>query len=374
MERQTAYRKYSYQDAVNRWAGIGPYYAMFPLEFAFQVVHQYSMPGQSVLDPFAGRGSSIYAAATQNRFGIGVEINPVGWVYSKAKLDAATYGWVKNRLDRLRDTAPQYAQEAASMPEYFQYCFCPEVLAFLLAARATLKWKRSRPDATLMALLLVYLHGKRGQALSNQMRQAKSMSPDYSVEWWKEHFLEPPTIDPYQFMLQRIEWRYEKGRPSITGSQVLLGDSVEIMTKIADQVREGTREPFSLLFTSPPYCGVTNYYYDQWLRLWLMGGTDRPKSLGEKHKRKFESKETYRDLLDTVFSTASEMMAEDATIYVRTDAREFTKTATVEVLREHFPDKQERIIARPFQSETQTELFGDKTGKPGEMDIVLTAG
>ena len=67
-------------------------------------------------------------------------------------------------------------------------------------------------------------------------------------------------------------------------------------------------------------------------------------------------------------------MAEGATIYVRTDAREFTKNTTIEVLRKCFPDKQEQIIARPFESETQTELFGDKTGKPGEMDIILSGG
>ena len=58
-----------------RWAGFGPYYAMFPIEFAFEVVNKFSSVGESVLDPFAGRCSSIYAASVLGRCGVGVEIN-----------------------------------------------------------------------------------------------------------------------------------------------------------------------------------------------------------------------------------------------------------------------------------------------------------
>jgi hypothetical protein len=369
---QKVYTKYSYADAINRWAGIGPYYAMFPLEFAFDVVYQHSSQNQTVLDPFAGRASSVYAAAMQNRIGVGIEINPVGWVYGRAKLHTGMLAWVEKRLGYLKSLANRYINEAANMPEFFQYCYCPEVLSFLLAARATLNWRRSNPDATLMALLLVYLHGKREQSLSNQMRQAKAMSPEYSVNWWKENSPQPPQIDPYEFMLQRVKWRYEKGRPQNNNSEVYLGDSTRVLKKIKNKVIEGSIKPFSLLFTSPPYCGITNYYYDQWLRLWLMGGSDHPCSPGEKYKRKFESKAGYRELLLSVFSISAELMANRATVYVRTDAREFTRDTTLEVLHNCFPSWNEQIIDRPFPEETQTALYGDKSRKPGEIDIVLT--
>ena len=369
---QEIYKKYRYSDAINRWAGIGPYYAMFPLDFAFEVIHQYSSTGQTVLDPFAGRASSIYAAAMQNRQGIGIEINPVGWVYGQAKLHTATLTWVEKRLRQLKDISHLFVNTAKNMPEFFHYCYCPEVLSFLLATRDTLNWQKSRPDATLMALLLVYLHGKRDQSLSNQMRQAKAMSPDYSVNWWKKHSQYPPQIDPYEFMLQRVRWRYEKGRPQNKDSAIYLGNSVKILRKIKKKINKHSIKPFSLLFTSPPYYGITNYYYDQWLRLWLLGGEDHPCSPGEKYKRKFESKKVYRDLLFSVFSASSELMANSATIYVRTDAREFTKTTTLEVLQTCFPSWDEHIISQPFVKETQTALYGDKTPKPGEVDIIMT--
>ena len=77
----------AYATAENRWAGVGPYYAMFPVEFADRVVRRYTAPGDIVLDPFAGRGTAIFSAATQQRTGIGIEVNAVGWVYSRAQLD-----------------------------------------------------------------------------------------------------------------------------------------------------------------------------------------------------------------------------------------------------------------------------------------------
>src|SRR6516225_6142615 len=79
-----------YGTAASRWAGVGPYYAMFPVSFATAVVKEHTRRGDGVLDPFAGRATSLFAAASEGRFGLGVEINPVGWVYGKAKLQTAT--------------------------------------------------------------------------------------------------------------------------------------------------------------------------------------------------------------------------------------------------------------------------------------------
>src|SRR5262249_52409471 len=55
------------------WAGVGPYYAMFPAEFADQVIAKHTKEGDTALDPFAGRGTAVFSAATQGRRGIGVE-------------------------------------------------------------------------------------------------------------------------------------------------------------------------------------------------------------------------------------------------------------------------------------------------------------
>ena len=166
-----------YGTAASRWAGVGPYYAMFPTAFATQVVKEYTEEGDTVLDPFAGRATSLFAAASEKRVGLGVEINPVGWVYGKAKLQTASRNAIENRMRWLGAKASEYRGEAAGLPEFFHWCYCKRVREFLVGARDLLKWRRRKADWTTMALLMVDLHGKVENALSNQMRQTKAMSP-----------------------------------------------------------------------------------------------------------------------------------------------------------------------------------------------------
>ena len=170
---------------IGRWAAVGPYYAMFPLEFAFEVIGKYSKPGQLVVDPFAGRASSIYAAATQGRYGLGIEINPLGWIYAQAKLNPSPLHLVENRFRAIvrSSESMRYKEQAKNLPEFFQWCYSKNVLAFLLTARNNLNWEGNQVDRTLMSFILVYLHGKLDQTLSNQMRQTKAMGHIYSVRW-----------------------------------------------------------------------------------------------------------------------------------------------------------------------------------------------
>lgn len=131
---------------------------------------------------------------------------------------------------------------------------------------------------------------------------------------------------------------------------------------------------FSLLFTSPPYYSVTDYHADQWLRLWLLGGSENPQLLKDKHKGRFIDKQEYYELLDNVFGLCSKMMKSKSTIYVRTDKREFTFNSTLETLKNHFPNHKVQIIEKPLtiNTKTQTKLYGDKSMKPGEVDIILS--
>ena len=121
----------SLKDLINKnktaesiWAHFGPYYAMFPLSFAFSVVNKYSKEGDVILDPFAGRFTSIYAGAVLNRKGIGIEINPVGWLFGNAKLHPAEKEDVVSRLNEIYRRRNYYKKKANAMPEFYHICFC----------------------------------------------------------------------------------------------------------------------------------------------------------------------------------------------------------------------------------------------------------
>jgi len=355
--------------AAVRWLSFGPYYGMFPVGFALEVVARYTAPGDAVLDPFAGRGTSVAAAAALGRRGFGVEVNPVGWLYGAVKTAPADPEAVVRRLREIGSAAEEYEHEAEALPEFYHWCFSLPVRRFLLAARSLLRWKEHPVDATLMAFVLLYLHGKRGQALSNQMRQQKSLAPAYSLRWWKARQMLPPYLDPVEFLAARIRWRYAWGTLDPEMGEMRLGDSRDVLP-----VHRPPGRGYRLLFTSPPYWDLTCYYYDHWLRYWLLGGPQTPTRVTEEWTRESRhgNRKKYRDLLRSVFGAAAELMAAQCAVYVRTDAREFTRQVTEEVLKETFPKKRIQEVRAPFSRQPQTALFGDKGPKPGEVDLVLT--
>jgi len=359
----------THQTAESRWARFGPYYAMFPVEFAFDVVQKYSNEGDYILDPFAGRGSSIYAGGVLGRNSLGIEINPVGWLYGKVKLHPASKEKVISRLYEINSKRHFYAKRIEKMPEFYRMCFCDDVLKFLLTARTYLNWQTNNTDSTLMAIILSSLQGKRGEGLSNQMPMTKSLAMQYSVKWWKDKGMKkPPQINSYDFLLKKIEWRYAKGTPLIsTDCMVKYGDSTELIDKLSNEGKK-----YSLLFTSPPYCSITDYHIDQWLRLWVLGRNNSNISTKEKYKDRFINKIEYSSLLTNVFAKCSKMMKKNATVYIRTDARDFTLNTTKNILKKYFPDYRMSINDEPVKKRTQTEVIGNRSLKKGEVDIILT--
>ena len=96
-----------------------------------------------------------------------------------------------------------------------------------------------------------------------------------------------------------------------------LGNSIEKLERLRQAIEDGSRAKANLLFTSPPYRAITNYHYDQWLRLWLLGGPPNALLNGNGRGGKFEGRDSYRRLLERVFAGAARVLEDDATVYVR---------------------------------------------------------
>ncbi len=313
--------------AEGRWCGFGPYYAMFPVTFARQAIERFCPPRGRVLDPFCGRGTAPFVALVTGRHALGADVNPVAWLFSSVKLDPCpTAGAVLRRVENVLDCVTN--RDRTPRNEFQKWAWHPDVLGFLHSARRSLSWKSDRIDRMLMGTILVHLHAKRGEGLSNQLRQSKSMSPNYSVKWWKHNQLKAPRIEIKPFFEKKLSWRYRRGIPLKEGAaEARLGDARRVLSQLQ-------RFEADFVLTSPPYCGVTNYRYDNWIRLWMLGGPNLP-DFSSAHR--FENREDYRRLLEGVFVQVKRHAKRNASIYVRTDARHFTLGTTVEVLGDLWP-------------------------------------
>ena len=248
---------------------------MFPETFVQKWIDRLTVPGDAVLDPFSGRGTTALTAILGGRNAIAGDTNDVAYCLTKAKTQAPSLEQVSRRLRRLRHDFDrgEWLARTTEQSEFFRVAFAPRTLSQLLFLRERLRWKNSRTDCMVAALVLGSLHGESHISpsyLSNRMPRTISTKPDYSVRFWRRHRLVAPDRDTFDVVWRRARFRYESPLP-VGRSTVIHSDFRRLPLLAA-----GWGQSVQCVITSPPYLDMTNFEEDQWLRLWFLGGPPYP--------------------------------------------------------------------------------------------------
>ena len=78
------------------------YMAMFPPELPHYFIQRFTKVGDTVLDPFSGRGTTAVEASAQGRIGIGNDLNPLAVALSRGKISNPKLDDVISRLQNLK--------------------------------------------------------------------------------------------------------------------------------------------------------------------------------------------------------------------------------------------------------------------------------
>lgn len=313
--------------------GICPYFTMFPLEFPLRILRQYAEPGEWVLDPFCGRGTTNYAARLLGLPSIGVDSSPVAAALAQAKLAIATPEQILAAARELLEEVPE-AQEIPA-GEFWEWAFHPEVLALLCRLREGLLI-RCDTDArlALRALLLGALHGPlnrtRRTYLSNQCTRTFAPKPGYAVRFWQRRGLRPPAVDLLEVVRERAVRYYGPERKAPEGV-IVLGDSREPGALWAAFERLPQEARVRWIITSPPYYGMRSYVPDQWLRGWFLGGPPRV-SYSMDGQLRHTSPEAFAEQLGRVWRQVGAVCRPDARLVVRFGAIHDRKAAPLPLL------------------------------------------
>ncbi|PPK72539.1 DNA methylase [Methylobacter tundripaludum] len=263
---------YLRENALN---AICPYFTMFPLEYPIRVLRKHRKDNPIVLDPFCGRGTTLFAARNLGLSAWGIDTSPVAVAIAKAKLASCEMEDPLELAARLISSST--SQEIPSTP-FFREAFHPQTLREICALRESLHRLDVESDASvvLRAAVLGCLHGPLSKNVenagyfSNQMPRTYAPKPDYAIRYWKKNGLIAPKIDVVHVLKRKINRLIGLSKNSSNSiSQVLNGDS-----QSADTFNRIATRP-SVVITSPPYYGMRTYVQDQWLRNWFLGGPDR---------------------------------------------------------------------------------------------------
>ena len=160
-----------WQNNNRRWAASQhyscSYMAMFPPSLPHYFIRRFTKPGDIILDPFSGRGTTVLEAIAQNRIGIGNDLNDLAYVLSKGKVANPNLDDVLTRLDELEegfDTTDWL--RFSGMPNKIRMIYHPETQKHLMYLKNELDWKGDDIDAFLTMVLMGAMHGQSSGFLS----------------------------------------------------------------------------------------------------------------------------------------------------------------------------------------------------------------
>ena len=133
--------------------------------------------------------------------------------------------------------------------------------------------------------------------------------------------------------------------------------------------------------TSPPYFDTTHYAEDQWLRLWFLGGPDRPNSrtLGDDRHTNIDA---YWEFLSEAWAGCAGVLRTDAVIVVRIGGAHLDKHDLLAGLEDSLENGLSDFKLRTMHEGATTEIRNRQTNafRPGttprryEHDFVFELG
>lgn len=256
------------------WHKMCSYLGTYPPSLARAAIALFSDPGDIVLDPFSGRGTTLLEAKLSQRRAFATDLNPIALALSKAKASTLSYERALERIAELREGYDRvlYAPEANTQPEQIQIIFHPATLAQLCYLRNMLVDSKAPEDDFLLGCLLGVMHGGERQDGSSayasiSMPNTFSMSPNYVRKYVAENRLNRVERNVFSLLTDKIRRLSSDSEPA--GSDAIVAACDAKMLASSEALREVVGK-VDLIVTSPPYLDVVNYAKQNWIRNWLL--------------------------------------------------------------------------------------------------------
>lgn len=236
---------------MTRLCGLHPYPAMIADSLAIDLAARFTTPSSRVLDPFCGTARTIIAAAARGASTVGVDVNPLACLISRAKVTKVPSALLFKLIDVIPEQAERAAARRSNEFEKRELVAGRKVQWFSLSVRREL------------SALLTWLNELRldqherllvGAILSATVREVSFCRDDQ----WKLHrisklarrrFSASPWL-VFRRRLTSVAYEIERTPPLPGAVQIVTGNTRNLASLLASS---GCRELFDVVLTSPPY-------------------------------------------------------------------------------------------------------------------------
>ena len=310
------------EDGTDGFANYHWYPARFIPQLAGVIINYFSEPDDVILDPFCGSGTTLVEAFRFGRRGVGIDLNPIGILMTKAKLTA----FDKKSFDSYRRELEEKTKVKMNSYNLFSNKQTEELSVPNYQENKDWYHNRTlRELASIWATIREYSQSKYYKvgltAFSSILRA--SCSQDKHWGWvcdnvkpdsftYKNSFEKfSNKLSEYKhnaINLHKENKKFQKTETPVSNFEALQGDCFEELKKFPDQ-------NFDLIVTSPPYFNTTDYIKSQRLSfLWF--GSDmenlQSKEIGARYKRSRKNGfEEYSQEMREAFSEINRVLKTD---------------------------------------------------------------
>lgn len=244
---------------------LAPYIGGFPPSLAHYFIRRFSEPGDTVLDPFCGGGTTPLEAGLMGRQGYGNDAFSYAYVLSRAKCNPLSTTEFKSYLDQKISDSEDVDNSNMRLldDEDLEIFYSNYTLDKILRLRKVMSQEPSSVESDyLKAIMCGILHGPSKMYLSLQTKDTYSGTANYVKEYAERNDLERPKRDIRPSALRKHELAQEDSVPDWLSSQTHITNS--------DARDLPFEECADLILTSPPYMQTLDYTWNNWIRLWWL--------------------------------------------------------------------------------------------------------
>ena len=242
------------------------YRACFKPQLPAFFIERLTQPGDTVYDPFMGRGTTPLQTALMGRRPVGNDINPLSTMLLRPRLSPPCLHQVAERLAAIQTSAPLLpdGQLISDLRTFFH----ESVLSRLASLRA---WFLEREQAGSLDAVddwirMVCINRLTGH--SSGFFSVYTMPPNQAIGAKRQRLINakrgqlPPPRDVDAIVLRKSRVLLSTGSPPPHPSSLLGTFSSEHVSFVPDG-------SVVLVVTSPPFLDVVDYRTDNWLRCWF---------------------------------------------------------------------------------------------------------
>ena len=238
------------------------YRACFKPQLPDFFIQRLTRPGDTVYDPFMGRGTTPVQAALRGRAAAGNDINPLSVLLTRPRIDPPSLSAVAERLNAI-DLGVKNIERDDLLAFYH-----PETLAEIesLRRRFMERDRDGRIDPVDDWIRMVAINRLTGH--SPGFFSVYSMPPNQAVSAERQRIINakrnqtPPRRMVGDIILKKSRALLRDSAPGGAPPILLTGDAADCGLASAS---------VDLVVTSPPFLDVVQYAADNWLRCWFAG-------------------------------------------------------------------------------------------------------